>query len=745
MMASAQPPQDSVFEFESEEDKPPAAVSAPDPWRVLLVDDDPDVHKATVYAVGSHLFSGQPVEFLHAYNSGEAKSILLAEREIAFILLDVVMESGTAGLDLIDFIRQTAGLMRARIVLRTGQPGYAPELETILRYDINDYKSKAELNQVKLLTLFTTTLRSYRQISSIENNKRGLAQIVKASSACTQAPDFVAFAQAALENLAELEGARAETLVAFRDSPSTGTGIVLAASGRFAKHLRQPLDHIADLEVRARLLQTLASGESQILEHQFAVLFLGQMEQPCMAVYLDISDLTVPLDAELLLVFTSQLSACLRNLSLIAQLRSQAFVDDLLGIPNRARLIAEIDNLDHERMSGWALALVDIDDFSSVNELMGHHYGDQMLKALATRFQQTADTDVLLARVSGNAFALLGPQAGVNPQHIQVAVAEPLVVDGRPHRVTVTSGLVNLVTDLQTGADYLKNATIALKQAKRLARSRYVYYTAGIGDMARSRALLLADLHVAFDLGHLFLMYQPQIDLTNGALIGVEALMRWRRADGSLVPPDQFIPVAEQSGLIVRLGDWALRVACKDMQALISQNLAPLRIAVNVSLDQFKKPDFGASVISALQETGLDPSRLELEITESVAMLGLEHVMEQLNRLRNHGIAVSIDDFGTGYSSLSQLEQLPLDRIKIDKAFVRQLDQSDNGRIARLIAELGETLGLRVLAEGIEDRGSWDALVGMGCHEGQGYFIARPMEMERLVDWIQDYRKGLAN
>ena len=743
-MDSTQPPTDSIFEEEADGEQPATSVSARDPWRVLLVDDDPDVHKATVFAVGAHQFSGHPVEFLHAYNSGEAKVIVMAEQRIAFILLDVVMETGTAGLELIDFIRQTAGLTRTRIVLRTGQPGYAPELETILRYDINDYKSKAELNQLKLLTLFTTTLRSYRQISSIENNKRGMAQIVKASADCTQAQDFSVFAQTVMKHLTELAGANADTLVGFRHDPAADTHQVLVASGKFEKYVNQPLDSVEDTEVKTRLLQVMESGQVQYKERDYIALSLGQQQQPGMLVYVDVSDLVTPLDAEIIGVFTAQLNASLRNLTLIEQLRLQAFVDELLGIPNRARLIAEVDELNSAQKEDAALALIDIDDFSAVNELMGHRYGDQLLKALALRFQQSLDSSVTLARVTGNAFGLLGPRRVVNPQYVKAVLDVPLVVDSRPHRVTVTTGLVLLEADYQSGADCLKNATVALKQAKRLARSGHVYYTADIGDMARTRAQMLADLHTAFDMGQLLLMYQPQIDLRDGALIGIEALMRWRRTDGTLVPPDQFIPVAEQSGLIVHLGDWALQVACKDMKLLIARDMAPARVAVNISLEQFKKPDFDTSVINAIKYSGLDPNRLELEITESVAMLGLDHVMEQLNRLRSHGITVSIDDFGTGYSSLSQLERLPLDRIKIDKAFVRQIDADDNGRIARLIAELGETLGLRVLAEGIEDRRSWDVLIEMGCHEGQGFFIARPMELEPLIAWITKYRKGLS-
>jgi EAL domain-containing protein (putative c-di-GMP-specific phosphodiesterase class I) len=250
---------------------------------------------------------------------------------------------------------------------------------------------------------------------------------------------------------------------------------------------------------------------------------------------------------------------------------------------------------------------------------------------------------------------------------------------------------------------------------------------------------MLAELHIAFDLQHLCMVYQPQIELVSGRLIGLEALMRWRRDDGQMVSPDRFIPVAEQSGLIVAMGEWALNQSCALMKQLIGSGLAPQRMAVNVSVEQFKSPDFFDAVMNALRCTALDGSRLELEITESVAMLGSEHVKAQLNRLREQGIAIAIDDFGTGYSSLSYLEQLPLDRMKIDKAFVRQLGPHGSPRIAEMIVKLGRTLGLQVLAEGIEDRTAWDALQAMGCQEGQGYFISRPLESAKLLPWIQAY------
>lgn len=740
-MTSDIPLPEPVFEFDNEAEVRPSG-GAQEPWRVLLVDDDVDVHQTTVFAVGAHHFVGRPVEFLHAYSAAQARDMLLSEKDLAFVLLDVVMESETAGLDLVGFIRQTAGLAQTRIVLRTGQPGYAPELETILRYDINDYKSKSELSALKLLTLFTTTLRCYQQLCSLSANRQGLSLIIKASASFMDMRGLDDFAFGVLTQLARLIGSYPDAIVCATAQSAGAQPLVLVASGRFATQVPQPLEMLHDASIRLPLSQALVLGQSDFGKGHM-VLYFGQRDGPDMAAYVDTSSLNAPLDSELLRVFCAQVSACLHNQSLIEQLRAHAFVDELLQLPNRASLIAEMDKRLAALETGLALALVDVDDFSSVNELMGHPYGDQLLRALCLRLQHSLGGDVMLARVSGNAFGLFGPLHSIRPEQIQAAVEQPLVIEGRPHRITITSGLVAMEPMRQSGVDGLKNVTVALKLAKRQARGQHVMYTADMGEMARSRAQLLADLHTAFDLQHLFLVYQPQIDLANGALIGLEALMRWRLSDGSLVPPDRFIPVAEQSGLIIHMGAWALQVACQAMQELIAQNLAPLRMAVNVSMEQFKTPDFFGTVMGALQAAGLDGNRLELEITESVAILGSGPVGEILNKLRAQRIAVSIDDFGTGYSSLSHLEQLPLDRMKIDKAFVRQLGGSGGGRIAKMIAELGATLGLRVLAEGIEDRASWDALQAMGCHEGQGFFIAQPMELERLLAWIKDYRSGL--
>jgi len=442
------------------------------------------------------------------------------------------------------------------------------------------------------------------------------------------------------------------------------------------------------------------------------------------------------IDFQLLKVFSANMSVCLRNQALLLRLHDDAYVDPLLRLPNRTHFIEEISHRIRAAHVGFALALVDIDDFASVNDLMGHAYGDDLLRAYASQLAGQMGPDVVLARVGSNTFGLLGVSALLTPERIVASTCDALLVAGQPHRISVTAGIAALDASTASGSDWLKNASIALKNAKRHSRGGHVFYSASMAAESRNRAQLLTNLHTAFGQNHLFMAYQPQVDLQTGALIGMEALLRWRRADGSMVPPDQFIPIAEQSGLIVSLGDWVLQTACRDMQRLKAQGLAACHMAVNVSVVQFQSPGFLERVLEALHQSGLRAQELELEITESVAMLGSDIVAGMLVQLRSAGIAVAIDDFGTGYSSLSYLEKLPLDRIKIDRAFVNQLDQPGGPRIAEMITQLGHKLGLRVLAEGIEDAAAWQTLRDLGCHEGQGFFISRPLDYAALSAWL---------
>ena len=738
-MNSTDPANQDLFLFSDEgspggvEDALPVPVRRT--WSVMVIDDDADVHRATQFALEGSVLFDRRIELVHAHSAAQARDLLLTHGNIALVLLDVVMETHDAGLQLVDFIRNVAGHRATRIVLRTGQPGYAPELDTLLQYDINDYKTKSELTHHKLITTVAAALRSYDQLCTIEAGRRGLELIVQASGSFLEPQGLSNFAAGVITQMAAILGVQPEGLVCAQGERSGGQYRVLAAAGQYVKLIDQPLECLYDPRAAQLLRKCLDEGRSQYGPTESA-LYLGEKGGLDMAAYVCSSQPLGEVDCSLLDVFCVNLNACLRNLALVQRLHTEAYVDSLLRLPNRTRFIDDITAAVQARTNSQSVVLVDMDDFASVNDMMGHGYGDLLLHALAQRLSSLLPPDVVLARVSGNTFGLLGHADKLAPKRVLAMLQEPLEVAGQPHRVSATLGVCHLDDPEQFGADWLKNASIALKQAKRSSRGQFIFFSKEMASLARSRAQLLSSLHTAFDQDRLFLAFQPQLDLHTNELIGLEALMRWRGDDGRMVPPDDFIPVAEQSGLIIGLGDWVLQTACLTMRRLLALGLAPRRMAVNVSVVQFQSPGFVERVYAALASADLTGEQLELEITESVAMLGAGVVEPILQTLRERGISVAIDDFGTGYSSLAYLERLPLDRIKIDKAFVFQLSKPGGPRIAEMITQLGHKLGLRVLAEGVEDQYAWRALQELGCHEAQGYFIARPMESSQLTAWL---------
>jgi predicted signal transduction protein with EAL and GGDEF domain len=361
-----------------------------------------------------------------------------------------------------------------------------------------------------------------------------------------------------------------------------------------------------------------------------------------------------------------------------------------------------------------------------------------LLQAVAERLKLELGSDVILARLGGDTFGLMGPGSVLDPLTVLDMFRRPFKVQDDSMVVTATMGLTQELGAGIAGRDALKDANIALKLAKKNRRGSFVMFSAQMGADIRERVRLLQALRHAVESERLFVVYQPQINLTSGKLVGVEALIRWRNEDGTYVPPDRFIPLAEASGMIVAIGDWVLRVSCMELARLQALGLPDLRMSVNVSQIQFRHPEFLEKLRSALTDTGINPKCLELEITESVAMEDPDFMLETLHKVRKMDISIAIDDFGTGYSSLSHLRQLPIDRLKIDRAFVTELNSAVlGGHIASMVIELGRNLNLTVIAEGIEEEAQAETLLRMGCHEGQGYLYAKPMGAPQLVQWIQ--------
>lgn len=706
------------------------------PWRVLIVDDDTDVHKATELAMQGLLIEGQPLAFLHARSAAEARLLFSEEPDIAVVLLDVVMESDDAGLQLVRHIRDERQLRAVRIVLRTGQPGYAPEIETVQAYDINDYKTKSELTRTRLYTVLTAAIRSYRQIRALEANRQGLELIVEASTELGRQHGLHRFAEGVVTQLCALLGTLPEGLVCAQAlGDATGDARVIAAAGQYSSLINRPLRQVQVGKVRELLGRCLALRD-HLHEEGCTVLYFGLPSGRAMAALVEAQRELDPMDHQLLRAFCSNIAVGFENVILYGQLTDQAYNDPLLQLPNRARFI-ELLEQNLRSPAGITLALIDLDDFSGINDAFGHRFGDQVLQAVTQRLAEQLGFNTAMARISSNAFGLLGPGEVVNGERIGALFTDPFTVAGERLQLSATTGLVRLAQSRSLGSELLLDAQIALKRAKAQHRGASQVFSPEMGVDARERFKLLKGLRASFEERRLFVVYQPQVELATRRVIGAEALLRWRTAEGEFVPPDQFIPLAEQSGLIVPIGEFVLRTACFQIKQLRDEGYGDFRIAVNISLAQFRHHNFIGTLRRALADAQVPGSALELEITESMAMEEISTVLRVLQEIRGTGASVAIDDFGTGFSSLSQLRRLDVERLKIDRAFVREAQNSTAGAtIAQMVVNLGLSLGMRVVAEGIETEEQREHLLALGCHEGQGWLFARPMPAEDLERFL---------
>lgn len=713
-------------------------------WKIAIVDDDEDVHRATEFSLLDVKILNRRLEFIHTYSKAETHERFVVESDIAVVLLDVVMETEHAGLDLVAFIRDELKWRDTRIILRTGQPGYAPEEDAIRDYDINDYKTKNELTRKKLLTALTAAIRSYDQLRTIEASRRGLHQIITSSAAFSMQDGIQGFASGVITQIAALCGVPSEGLLcAQSDESGQFDGnfrySVIASAGHYKNLMNRPVEEIDNPIIRDALRRALTEKTSLFEENNMTLYFSGRGRR-AIAAFIELPYALSDIDHQLLEVFCANIGVCLDNLGLVSQLKNYAFRDQLLLLPNRLKFIEQIGKTINEDIARQTVVLIDIDDFAEINDVLGHRYGDLLLRSVANRLQQSLGGSVFLARIGGDVFGLLGDEKILRPEALQTLFHDPFVIDDTAHNVSMSMGIVALDHNQQTGADVLKDASIALKRTKGFQRGSYTIFTREMGVEIRERSMLMQHLHKAFDAERLYLMYQPQIELATRRVVGFEALLRWRTDEGKMISPTEFIPLAEHSGLIISLGAWVLRTSCFTMRQLLDDGHKLDRIGVNVSAIQFRQPDFMNLVESALRDSGLDPHYLELEITESVTMSGAADFEETLDKMKSLGIQIAIDDFGTGFSSLSYLDKLPVDRLKIDRAFVNQIDSQGGPRIAELITQLGKKLGLKVIAEGIETQAHYDALLRMHCDEGQGFLIARPMMENAISAWLGDWK-----
>jgi diguanylate cyclase (GGDEF)-like protein len=604
IMSSEQ--EEELYSFSEEHKEEPSAEDRINvvPWKILMVDDSPEVHQVTRLVLRSMHYLGRPLEFISGFSAAEGRELIQLHPDAAVILLDVVMETDDAGLELVKFIREQVGNHLIRIILRTGQPGMAPEETVIGQYDINDYKNKAELSDDRLVNSLILALRSYERL-------------------------YMEYQQ------------------------------------------RQ-------------------EGERRIE-------------------YL-------------------------------------AYYNVLTGLPNRTLLLDRITQaVQTAARNNWFVAVLylDLDQFKTVNDSLGHNFGDLLLKAVSQRLRALVRTEDTVAHIGGDEFVVVLPNlkdhlnSSLVAQKILEEVRLPYLIDRQELHITASIGISICPNDGSDGLTLLRTADTAMYQAKSSGRNAYAFFTPEMTARAQETLRVSNDLRRAIERKEFILHYQPQIDLASGRIVGAEALIRWQHPEWGLVYPGKFIGVAEDTGLIQPMGEWVLREACRQNKAWQTAGFPHIDIAVNLSAKQFDHNQITRLTTEALSESGLEPKYLELEVTESIIMQNVEQAISVMNTLKTIGVKLSIDDFGTGYSSLSYLKRFPLDKLKIDQSFVRDIEaDGDDAAIVTAIIGLAKSLNLRVIAEGVEKKLQLDFLRNGDCDEMQGYFFSKPIppaEFEALM------------
>jgi diguanylate cyclase (GGDEF)-like protein/PAS domain S-box-containing protein len=426
-----------------------------------------------------------------------------------------------------------------------------------------------------------------------------------------------------------------------------------------------------------------------------------------------------------------------------ARFDALANYDALTSLPNRVVFQQRLQrSLVHaQRFDGQlAVLFIDLDRFKNVNDTLGHDAGDCVLQAMAGRLKGCLREVDTLARLGGDEFGVLIEQVsdtrfvGSVARKLLQAIAELLRVDGQEYHLTASIGISTYPADGGDATVLLKNADIAMYRAKDRGKNNSQFYAAAMNAHSMQRLSLETGLRHALERGEFLLHYQPKVDIASGRITGMEALVRWMRAEGAMVSPAEFIPLAEETGLIAPIGAWVLKAACERNRAWQRQGMPALRVAVNLSARQFRQANLVSEVARVLDASGLAPGSLELEITESMVMDNPERAIQTLCQLKSMGIALAIDDFGTGYSSLGYLKRFPIDNIKIDRSFIKDIPHSnDDAIITRTIIDMTHNLRLKVVAEGVETQAQMDFLRAHGCDEIQGYYFSRPLAEDAFL------------
>jgi diguanylate cyclase (GGDEF)-like protein/PAS domain S-box-containing protein len=693
--------------------------------RILLVDDDEDEFVLTRELVREFERGRADLEWAGSFEAG--LSTMLEARHEA-ILIDYRL----GGRDGLELLREAKRLgCRAPIILLTGQGNQDTDIAA-MHSGAADYLVKGQVAPVVLERTIRHAVergRTLEALSASESLNRAIIAALEEGIVLQSNDGKLLSCNASAERI--LEGSFTE--LALRER-LIFDGALLREDGAALQEDELPFNVARRTgEPRADIVGIEHSGGTQR--------WLSVNAQP----------LTHPDRRDSYAVVTSLFDFTDRKRAEERLLR-QTMYDGLTELPNRQLFTDRLEqaiSFAHRLEGAVAVAFLDLDRFKMVNDTFGHASGDALLREVAQRLVGTVRPDDTVARLGGDEFTLI--LADVQTAEDMAKVAQkmlevfetPFEIDGQELKVNASLGLSLYPVDGKEADTLLRHADVAMRRAKQSGRGHYQFYRAEMTQIAREQVTLESELRKALEADSLELHYQPQYDLETNALVGVEALLRWNHPRLGPVSPARFIPIAEDSGLIVPIGNWVLNEACRQNAEWQRAGISRHRVAVNVSSMQFERSDLVETVGQALGASGLEPRWLELELTESLVMRDVTDTIRQLEGLRALGVAVAVDDFGTGYSSLAYLQRLPLDTLKIDRAFVTELGSERNTlALVRALVTLAHGLGMQVVAEGIETTNQLGMLRDLACNIGQGFLLARPMAASSILEWIGGFPVG---
>jgi len=715
------------------EDPNPASLDTQPAWIIAVIDDERAVFDATQIALEGTQFDGRSIRILYAPSGEQGRRLLAETPDIACVLLDVVMETEHAGFDLVRDIREKMENSAVRIILRTGQPGYAPPMDVIRRYDINDYKEKSELTQTRLWTAVACALRSYQQIIDLERNRQGLHIVIEASSDLMRRRGIDDFACGVVTQIAAHLHLPPDGLLCVCQSTNGADAKVVGAAGKYAQSINRPLATLNDVQAVQTITHALTSRHEITGKDEIALFITGT--DWIGVIYVKGCTEVRPLDRELLQLYCRNVSLGFENVRLFEAISAAAFIDRVTRLPTRARLEQTIDRLLVESRR-FGILVVTVERFADYSILLGNQFGESLLCTLSERLSEVQPLADHVGCLFGDVFALVvDGDAFDNPKQFIERIEQPLTIAGRTLWISLSFGYACAPQGDMSARDMIRRAEMALHKAQQIRVGGLISYTPEIEETQRSRILLAHELREALDKDQVFLCYQPQIHIASGRTIAVEALLRWNHPTRGPISPALFIPVAEATGLISDLGKWVARRACQDMRPLLTTGRIG-RVTINLSPVQLRNPDCFTNLHTIVASEGLGPQFIEWEVTES-AILDSETAIAQLRQARSFGYTIALDDFGTGHSSLSMLRSMPLDVVKIDRSFLQEVASDQRARaMLQSIAAICNELELETIAEGVETDDQLCAVQEARIGNVQGFFYSRPQTPDELGRWL---------